>query len=183
MTWTKIGQRGWLGNPFTVEKFGREESIERFRDYFEEQIENNEELREAVADLQGKTLGCWCQHLDEDEPACHAEVIAEWADRLASNEANDGSEENTDRDINYVIQRLEEAIDVQQNTEGEIATTPTVAYCFDCDEIAVDTALPDGCLDHKTVSSDGYEHGGIQSAITALRAVHETATRGESDGE
>lgn len=67
------------------------------------------------------------------------------------------------------IRRLEETLELQQTTEGKIASTPTVAYCFDCDEIAVDTWMSDGCLDHKTVSSDGYEHAGIQAALTTLR--------------
>jgi len=74
-----------------------------------------------------------------------------------------------DSGVKRLIHRLEEVLQLQQNTEGEIASTPTVEYCFECDEIAVDTFLPDRCLEHKTVSSDGYEHAGIQSAITALR--------------
>lgn len=72
---------------------------------------------------------------------------------------------------NTIIKRLEEALEIQQNTTGEIASTPTVSYCFECDEIAVDYYHPDGCIDHPTVSSDGYEHGGIQAAITALKAT------------
>ena len=40
--------------------------------------------------LAGKTLGCWCQRLDEDSPACHAEVIAEHADRLARDQSAGG---------------------------------------------------------------------------------------------
>ena len=81
---TKIGARGWLGNPHTLEDYTREESIDLFRQDFEAKIRGDEEFREAVADLSGKTLACWCQRLDEDGPACHAEIIAEWADELAS---------------------------------------------------------------------------------------------------
>lgn len=80
------------------------------------------------------------------------------------------SDESTDG-VERLIHRLEKALELQENTEGEITSTPKVAYCFECDEIAVDTWNPDGCLEHKTVSSDEYEHGGIQSAITALRYV------------
>jgi len=83
MTETPIGERGWLGNPFTVEEYSREESIERFRETFEDRLEEDVEFRDAVRNLHGKTLGCWCQRLEDDSPACHAEVIAEWADRLA----------------------------------------------------------------------------------------------------
>jgi hypothetical protein len=81
------GARGWLGNPFTTEEYTREESIRRFRKVFEWRLEADSEFRDAVRDLAGKTLGCWCQHLEEDEPACHAEVIAEHADRLAKEES------------------------------------------------------------------------------------------------
>lgn len=72
-------------------------------------------------------------------------------------------------DVDRLINRLKEALELQETTEGKIASTPTVGYCFDCDEIAVDNWHPDGCLEHKTVSSDGYEHAGIQDAITTLR--------------
>lgn len=81
------GYRGWLGNPFYLEHdYSRSESIRRFRRVFEWRLEADDEFREAVRDLHGKTLGCWCQRLDEDEPKCHAEVIAEWADTLANGE-------------------------------------------------------------------------------------------------
>jgi len=83
---TPIGKRGWLGNPHTVEEHGRAGSIERFRKAFEHRLENDPEFRQRVAELQGKTLGCWCQTVDEDSPACHGEVIAEWADRLGDSD-------------------------------------------------------------------------------------------------
>lgn len=85
-----VGQpnvRGWLGNPFTAENHTRDESIEKFREAFEDKLERDPEFRAAVRDLAGKTLGCWCQRLDDEEPACHAEVIAEKADELAAQEA------------------------------------------------------------------------------------------------
>lgn len=80
---TRVGERGWLGNPHTLEDHTREKSIERFRIDFEEKLARDPTFAAAVADLSGKTLGCWCQRLDEDEPACHAEVIAEHADRIS----------------------------------------------------------------------------------------------------
>lgn len=75
--------RGWLGNPFTLDGHSREESIRRFRMVFEWRLDADPAFREAVRELAGQTLGCWCQRLDEDSPACHGEVIAEHADRLA----------------------------------------------------------------------------------------------------
>jgi hypothetical protein len=79
----KPGMRGWLGNPFTVDDHGREESIQKFREAFEDKLERDHEFRVRVRELHGETLGCWCQRLDDDGPSCHAEVIAEHADRLA----------------------------------------------------------------------------------------------------
>lgn len=83
----KPGMRGWLGNPYTAEEYGREESIRRFRQAFENKLKTDHDFRQAVEDLAGKTLGCWCQRLDEESPDCHAEVIAEYADRLAGGSA------------------------------------------------------------------------------------------------
>lgn len=82
----KPGMRGWLGNPFTVEEYGRKTSIEKFRESFEDKLERDDEFRKAVRELHGMTLGCWCQQVDEDGPACHGKVIAEWADRLAESD-------------------------------------------------------------------------------------------------
>lgn len=82
MTETPIGERGWLGNPYTLEEHDREESIRLFRDDFEHRLETDDAFRDAVQDLAGKTLGCWCQRLDDDGPACHGEVIAEVVESL-----------------------------------------------------------------------------------------------------
>lgn len=90
MVGTAVGDRGWLGNPYTVDDWGRTGCIENFRIDFERRLEIDPDFREAVRDIAGKTLGCWCQRLDEDGPACHAEVIAEWADRLADGGEADG---------------------------------------------------------------------------------------------
>jgi hypothetical protein len=74
---TEVDERGWLGNPYTVEDFGREKSIQEFKKVFRDQLEANEEFREAVRDLDGKTLGCFCKPKD-----CHGDVIAEEVERL-----------------------------------------------------------------------------------------------------
>ena len=81
---TPIGERGWLGNPYALDDgHNREESIETFENDFVDRILNDAEFADAVESLHGKTLGCWCQSLDADSPACHAEIIAQWADRMA----------------------------------------------------------------------------------------------------
>jgi hypothetical protein len=82
-TQTEIGNRGWLGNPYIVEEHGREEAVRRFEGEFGWALLNDSEFREAVANLSGQTLGCWCQRLEDDGPACHGEVIAKLADQLA----------------------------------------------------------------------------------------------------
>jgi hypothetical protein len=86
---TEIGKRGWLGNPFPVDEHGHVQCVERFRDEFESRLKTDDEFREAVARLHGKTLGCWCQRLNDDGPLCHGEVIAEHADRLADIDRNE----------------------------------------------------------------------------------------------
>ena len=78
----KPGKRGWLGNPFTLENHHRGASIAKFREAFEDKLDRDSEFREAVKELEGKTLGCWCQSVDEQGPPCHGEVIAEWVDKL-----------------------------------------------------------------------------------------------------
>lgn len=83
MNETQVGERGWLGNPYTVDLYDREESIEQFRSDFETRLAEDAGFRSRVRELSGAVLGCWCQRLDEDAPACHAEVIAEYADWLA----------------------------------------------------------------------------------------------------
>lgn len=80
---TPVGMKGWIGNPYPENEHGRERCIELFRADFEERLGEDPEFRRAVRALAKKTLGCWCQRLDAESPACHAEVIAEHADRLA----------------------------------------------------------------------------------------------------
>lgn len=83
MSNTPIGERGWLGNPYTLEDYGRLESVALFRRDFEERLERNPDFRRSIEELSGDTLGCWCQSVEDDSPACHGEVIAEWAERLS----------------------------------------------------------------------------------------------------
>jgi hypothetical protein len=97
---TPIGERGWLGNPYPADEYGRGESIENFREAFEEKLKLNDAFREAVGDLAGQDLGCWCQHLDEDGPACHAEIIAEHADRISRQVGADTDHSRGDSDGN-----------------------------------------------------------------------------------
>ena len=75
---TPVGNRGWLGNPYKLEDgYSRGDSIEKFRADFYKRLDDPE-FREAVHGLAGETLGGWCQREDDETPACHGEVIAEY---------------------------------------------------------------------------------------------------------
>jgi Zn finger protein HypA/HybF involved in hydrogenase expression len=73
---TPIDRSTQFGNPFQLEKDGgdytREQSIEAYRVWFAEQLEDDE-FRAAVEDLRGKTLGCWCA-----PKGCHGDVVLEY---------------------------------------------------------------------------------------------------------
>lgn len=77
-------QYGRFGNPYTLEDHSREESIKLYAAVLDVILEDSPRLRREVADLHGKTLGCWCRRVDQTEPACHGDVLAFHADRLAS---------------------------------------------------------------------------------------------------
>ena len=79
--------------------------------------------------------------------------------------------ENT---VEYVISRLELTLEFQKRRTGEIAETPTVSYCFDCDEIVVDSWTTN-CNrgKHTVVSSDGNVCGEVQTAISLLKHFEE----------
>lgn len=84
-----IGEYGWLGNPFPTSEYSRRESVDLFKEYLLFRLVelHDTSLRDALIDISGETLGCYCQHIDESSPACHAEVIADVADTLANLQA------------------------------------------------------------------------------------------------
>jgi len=99
ITTADIGDEGWLGNPFVPKENSRRshyisdavtvvdsrrESISQFRKIFEERLCTDSEFRQAVKNLLGKRLGCWCRRVAEQEPACHGGVIREHVERLNS---------------------------------------------------------------------------------------------------
>lgn len=81
---TEIGRRGWLGNPFTVDEYGRDEAVARYCSLLLERVDDDPDFRRALYDrVAGGTLGCWCRTVDDDDPVCHADVVADVADRIA----------------------------------------------------------------------------------------------------
>lgn len=121
---TEIGKRGWLGNPFTLDDHSRASSLAKFRGYFEERLSNDQQLADAVAGLQGKTLGCWCRALDEAEPACHCDIIAEWADRLGEREPQQSSD--------YPGHRIEQLACEPGEHNLVQCSIPTLEVCSKC---------------------------------------------------
>lgn len=71
-----IGRGSKWGNPFSHVRSskathvvsGREEAIERYREWVQEQPE----LMESLCELRGKVLGCWCR-----PKPCHGDVLLE----------------------------------------------------------------------------------------------------------
>lgn len=68
---TSPHETGWLGNPFEIGEHGdRETVIDKFERAFALKLQANEPFRQAVADLEGQTLACWCT-----PKSCHCDVI------------------------------------------------------------------------------------------------------------
>jgi hypothetical protein len=70
------GADGAYGNPFPVQKYGRD-ALRLFRDYFSERVDDDFEFRRRVLLLKGKRLGCFC--VDQGGAGdCHGRVIVEF---------------------------------------------------------------------------------------------------------
>jgi len=68
-----IGRGSKWGNPYRIGKDGtREDVIAQYR----ERMNYHPELRDALPELKGKVLGCFCKPLP-----CHGDVLAEMVDR------------------------------------------------------------------------------------------------------
>jgi hypothetical protein len=75
-----IGRPSRWGNPFTIGKDGtREEVIAGYRKHLWEQLADpeNEELRQAVRDLDERTLVCYCA-----PKPCHGDILVDACRRL-----------------------------------------------------------------------------------------------------
>lgn len=64
------------GNPFTVKKYGLDECLR----LYEEHVRKTPSLYDALEELDGKELGCWCKQLVADPvkgkpSACHGDVL------------------------------------------------------------------------------------------------------------
>ena len=68
------GQDGYFGNPFKIGEDGdREEVIRKYKVWFWNRVNKDEEFRRRVMELKGKKLGCFCK-----PSHCHGDVIKAW---------------------------------------------------------------------------------------------------------
>jgi len=76
-----VGRPSLFGNPFTVEDWGREGSIEVFRLYLQKHHAGRAMATFVKTHLQGKDLACWCPLVDKNGKIvpCHADVLLEIA--------------------------------------------------------------------------------------------------------
>lgn len=75
-------QSKWA-NPFKIGKDGtRAQVIEKYRDY----LLSRQDLMDALPELRGKRLGCWCVQSPvselRQEQQCHGEVLLELLSKL-----------------------------------------------------------------------------------------------------
>ena len=58
-------------NPFSIKKYGRDECLEKYKEYILKKINENPEIYN-LNEINGKNLGCWCA----PEP-CHGNILIE----------------------------------------------------------------------------------------------------------
>lgn len=86
-----IGRRWTMGgwdlpeskwaNPFRVKEYGRDEALRRYVEY----LRSRPDLLEALPELRGKTLGCFCpvEPLPVDgAPICHGQILIQLLNQL-----------------------------------------------------------------------------------------------------
>lgn len=69
-----IDRTTMFGNPYHLgPDCTREQSIEKYRVYFYKRIHDDVYFLQAICELKGCVLGCWCK-----PRACHGDVIVEY---------------------------------------------------------------------------------------------------------
>ncbi len=102
------GRTGYYGNPFDVRVFGRENSLERYRIYFMNRLENEPGFKDKILELRGKHLGCFCKPRE-----CHGDIIVAWLeaheqdwDARARQEASKPAPESVKKAKNFHLKAL-----------------------------------------------------------------------------
>jgi hypothetical protein len=79
-----IGRGSIFGNPYRITDIqDREEVIKRYRKWFLSKVDSDPKFREAVLELRGKILGCYCIPL-----RCHGEILVEWLEQQEETDNN-----------------------------------------------------------------------------------------------
>lgn len=62
------------GNPFPVEKYGREGCLLRYRNW----IRHQKYLMDSLYELRDKVIACWCKDKDPAKSKdCHGDILVE----------------------------------------------------------------------------------------------------------
>lgn len=69
-----IGRPSKWANPFKIGLYTREEVLEKY----EEWIQNQDWLLKDLHELKDKTLGCWCK----PSLRCHGDILAEIVNKI-----------------------------------------------------------------------------------------------------
>ncbi len=65
-------------NPFKITKtVSRDKCIEQYREYITKKLETDKKLKDALLQLKGKTLGCWCA-----PEKCHGDVLIKLIEKM-----------------------------------------------------------------------------------------------------
>ena len=81
--WAGPGSDGAFGNPVQIgvtcpicrkTHYGKGSTIECYKQWFYNRLNQDSDFRRRVRELEGKVLGCFCEPWDQ----CHGDVIAEW---------------------------------------------------------------------------------------------------------
>lgn len=72
------GQDGYFGNPVRLENGAPKGStLENYKSYFMNRLENDPQFKQKVHALKGKVLGCFCK-----PGPCHGDIIKAYLDTL-----------------------------------------------------------------------------------------------------
>lgn len=81
----KVARPTRWGNPFRIEKYGRDMAVIRYRNWLSREIRKG---AINLGELRGRNLACWCK----PGLACHADVLIEMANSDESKNLEDGQE-------------------------------------------------------------------------------------------
>lgn len=97
------GESGYFGNPIKLaDGEARGATLEKFKEYFLNRIQNDQEFRDKVNALKGKRLGCFCA-----PNPCHVMIIIEY---LEGKTIEQQMKEYTESMGKYVVDNIFEGL-------------------------------------------------------------------------